>query len=56
MKEKMPCYVTRVDTYLVEDKIRPYGGELHISSEKQEKEIILQLLGGTDKSKENKDT
>lgn len=44
MQYKKPFYITRVDTFLAKDEIRPYGERLHVSSEKRRKEVALQLL------------
>lgn len=54
MDYKKPCYVTRVDTFLPKDEIRPYGEELYIISERQRKEIALRLLGEAGKPKKKK--
>ena len=53
MQNQKPCYVTRVDTFLAEDEVRPYGEEMYISSEKREREITLRLLNRAGKAKKN---
>lgn len=51
MEYKKPIYITRKDTCVASDEIRPYGERIRISSEERRKEIALQLLGGVRKSK-----
>lgn len=50
MEYKKPIYITRKDTCVASDEIRPYGERVRISSEKRRKEIALELLGGAPKS------
>lgn len=42
---KKPIFVTRKDTDLASDKIRPYGGRINVFSDSKRKEIRLRLLG-----------
>lgn len=53
MEYTKPIYVTRKDTCVASDEIRPYGERIRISSEKRRKEVALQLLGGVPRT-ENK--
>lgn len=42
---KKPIYITRVDTCLASDHIVPYGERIRISSESEDEEMALKLLG-----------
>ena len=48
MHHKKPIYVTRCDTALAVDVIRPYGERLTIASESKRKETAWKLLKGPD--------
>lgn len=51
MKYKMPIYVTRKDTCVASDVIKPYGGRVRICPESERKEAILRYLGVPKKEK-----
>ena len=42
---KKPIFVTRKDTDLASDRIRPYGERINVYSELKRKEVRLKLLG-----------
>lgn len=48
MHQKKAIYVTRKDTCLATDQIRPYGGRLRIVSESRRKAVAWKLLKGPD--------
>lgn len=43
MYRKEPIYITPKDTYLAEDKVKPYSGRIRRSSEKHVKEVVSKL-------------
>ncbi len=51
MRRKEAIYVTRRDTCLASDPIKPYGGKVGFSSEKKKKEAALELLNAYKKEK-----
>lgn len=46
LQQKKSIYVTRKDTYLATDQVRPYGERLNITSESKRKTIARKLLKG----------
>lgn len=52
---KKPIYLTRIETFLAEDKIIPYGERMRVSSEKREEEMALKLLGAYEDIDEDED-
>lgn len=51
MKFKMPIYVTRKDTCVASDVIKPYGGRARICPESERKAAVLRSLGVHKKKK-----
>lgn len=47
---KKPIFVTRKDTDLASDKIRPYGERIDVFSESKRKAVRLKLFGIRKKS------
>lgn len=54
MKRKKPIYMLRENPILAQDKIKPYGDRIDVSSEALRNEMALKLLTIPEDSKENR--